>query len=282
MKEFTAKDLGSLYKPKSLEKGANGTVAVIGGSSLFHGAPLFSLVAASRVVDMVFFASPEKTLEKVAAELKSRLGAFIWVPWEEVEEYIQKADATLIGPGFMRYRSEKSPENQGKTFHLTKTVSESLLSRFPTKKWVIDAGTLQTMETKFIPKDSVLTPNRKEFEKLFGPIVDEEFEEQVKKAAKDYGCVVAGKGANKMIVSDGTESYIVPGGKVPLTMGGTGDVLAGLVVALLAKNQPLLATSAAGYLVQSAVNRLADQVGTNFNADDLAWEIGKAWKEAGV
>jgi hypothetical protein len=46
-----------------------------------------ALKTASRIVDMVFFSSPEKSLREVASIIKAQLSSFIWVPWEEVEEY---------------------------------------------------------------------------------------------------------------------------------------------------------------------------------------------------
>src|SRR4030065_1868546 len=105
-KVFDISQLKDLYKPSKSSKGEdNGQVTIIGGSSLFHGAPILALKSASRIVDMVFFATPEKSVGMVAEQLKSKLLSFIWVPWEEAENYITKSDAVLIGPGFMRFAS---------------------------------------------------------------------------------------------------------------------------------------------------------------------------------
>lgn len=278
MEEFTADNLHQVVMVRGKEKGSNGQVTIIGGSNLFHGAPILSLIAASRAVDMVFFASPQGSLGEVASRLKAKLASFIWIPWEEIDRYIEKSDAVLIGPGFMRYRSEKAPGDGDKAYWFTKKISEELLSRFSSKNWVIDGGSLQTIDPKIIPTGSVLTPNRKEFEKLFGEVRDETYEEKVTEMAKKYKCVVAGKGPERMFVTDGNGGYVIPGGGVPLTQGGTGDVLAGVIVGLLAKNPPLISAAAAGFLVQRAVRRLADQVGSFFNSDDLAWEVGRVWE----
>src|SRR4030042_1257521 len=117
LKTFDKSDLKKLYKPRWDSGGEdNGQVTVIGGSSLFHGAPLYALKIASRIVDMVFFASPEKSVGEVANKLKSKLMSFIWVPWNEAEDFIPKSDAVLIGPGFMRFRSEKVPHH--KRYHV--------------------------------------------------------------------------------------------------------------------------------------------------------------------
>jgi NAD(P)H-hydrate repair Nnr-like enzyme with NAD(P)H-hydrate dehydratase domain len=90
---FDPISLEKLFVPQhDSSKGQNGQVTIIGGSKLFHGAPLFSLVTASRMVDMVYFASPDPSIGEVANKIKSKLFSFIWVPWEETEKYIEKSD----------------------------------------------------------------------------------------------------------------------------------------------------------------------------------------------
>ena len=70
---FKRDDLKKLYKPANDSSGEeNGQVTIIGGSELFHGAPLFCLTTASRIVDMVFFTSPEKSVGEVANKIKSK------------------------------------------------------------------------------------------------------------------------------------------------------------------------------------------------------------------
>src|SRR5438132_1066559 len=113
MEKFNQADLKKLFKPASGSFGEeNGQVTIIGGSTLFHGAPIFALKTASRIVDMVFFATPEKSVGRVAEAAKSKLNSFIWVPWEETEKYIEKSDAVLIGPGFLRFKSEHMPHGE--------------------------------------------------------------------------------------------------------------------------------------------------------------------------
>src|SRR3990167_11099539 len=107
MKIFNPSELKKLYKPKQDSSNEdNGSVTIIGGSKLFHGAPLLSLKVASRIVDMVFFASPEPSVGSVAGRIKSSLFSFIWIPWKDLGAYIEKSDAVLIGPGFMSFRGE--------------------------------------------------------------------------------------------------------------------------------------------------------------------------------
>jgi len=270
-KTFDPSILKRLYKAAPDSAGEdNGQVSIIGGSSLFHGAPLLCLRVASRVVDMVFFASPEVSVGKVAEQAKARLFSFIWAPWGEVDEYIEKSDAVLIGPGFMRYRSEKTPEKRRNHEHdlvakQSRDITERLLTKFPNKKWVIDAGSLQVMDASWIPSGAVLTPNDKEYAMLFGNLKTEE-------VAQKYHCIIIRKGPVARVCS-GDECVDIKGGNAGLTKGGTGDVVAGLTVALLANNDAFLAAQAASFVAKAAADRLYQKVGPHFNADDLAEAI---------
>jgi len=271
MKEFGERDLSQLYKPKvNSSKNDNGKVTIVGGSGLFHGAALLALKTASRVVDMTFFISPETSLDKVAAKMKSQLGAFIWVPWQDRGEYLRKSDAVLIGPGLMRYRTDKNHRCRYQRIcdaigEKTKELTHELLQEFPDKQWVIDAGSLQVMSSELIPKNAILTPNKKEFAMLFG-------DQRPAVAAKKHRCVIVDKGPITTVCSP-DKSFLVRGGNAGLTKGGTGDILAGLAVALVAKNPPFLAACAASWLVKKTADELHRRVGFAYNADDLAAKI---------
>lgn len=271
MEIFQEEQLKELYKPQPIGKGNNGQVVVIGGSSLFHGAPLLALKTASRIVDMVFFTSPEPSLGETAAHLKSSLNSFIWFPFEQVKDYLIKADAILIGPGLLRYHDEKkSLECSGEKLcdsvgEETKRITEELLAEFPQKQWIIDAGSLQVMDPKFIPPKAILTPNNKEYRMLFE-------DKLPKKVAQEHHCILVFKNAATEIFSS-TEEIMVKGGNYGMIKGGTGDVLAGLTLALAAKNPAFLAASAASFLVKKAADELYQKVGFAYNADDLAEKV---------
>jgi NAD(P)H-hydrate repair Nnr-like enzyme with NAD(P)H-hydrate dehydratase domain len=305
MNIFDKTELKNLWKPQENSNGEdNGQITIIGGSKLFHGAPILSLKVASRIVDMVFFASPEKSVGHIAEQIKSKLMSFIWVPWEEVDAYIEKSDAVLIGPGMMRFASEKRKvirdkkniDNENDLSHVsyrqspdtefdeagkfTRDITKRLLLKFPKKKWVIDAGSLQTMDAEWIPEGAILTPNEKEFEmlfKVFLPGKDDRYyesdkEDLVTHIAHQYKCTIVLKGP-ETIVSSYEYTRWIKGGNAGLTKGGTGDVLAGLTVALYAKNDAHLSACAASYIEKAAADELYKKVGTNYNAGDLADHI---------
>ncbi len=265
--QFDPSEIKKLFKPDGLSK--NGQITIIGGSTLFHGAPLFSLTTASRIIDMVFFSSPEPYISDIANKLKSELFSFIWVPWDEIDDYVVKSDAILIGPGLMRYRTERNentrPEADDEASDFTKRITKDLLQKFPDKKWVIDAGSLQVLEKEWIPKESILTPNSREYTRLFGNADPLEI-------SNLYNCTVVLKGVQDQICSEGS-CILVGGGNAGLSKGGTGDTLAGLVTALYSKNPAALSASVASYVVKKAGDELYKKVRTNFNADDLARKV---------
>jgi len=289
MEIFDERELKKLYNPPANSSGEdNGQITIIGGSKLFHGAPILALKVASRIVDMVFFASPEPSVGRIAEKIKSKLMSFIWVPWVDVDKYIEKSDAILIGPGFMRYHREVKNSKfkiQNKLDNVgqeTKKITEKLLQKFPQKQWVIDAGSLQVMDPEFIPKNAILTPNRKEFEMLFKfkiqnekckmTIQNSKLIKSLKENSRKYNCIIVLKLAQTIVCAP-EKWVVVDGGNAGLTKGGTGDVLAGLTVALAAKNPAFLAASAASFVTKKAADELYKRVGVNYNADDLAKEI---------
>ena len=92
--------------PKSnSHKGQNGKVLIIGGSSLFHAASLWSAEVASHFVDMVHYSSTIEN-EKIFHELKKVFRNGMIVPQSQLEHYAAEDDVILLGPGMMRDGNE--------------------------------------------------------------------------------------------------------------------------------------------------------------------------------
>lgn len=276
------------YLRKRLETPENGEITIIGGSDLFHGAPLLSLKVASRIVDMVYFSSPEPAFCEIANNLKAQLSSFIWVPWDEIGAYIKKSDAVLIGPGMKRWHKEEEngKYNSGKIEVFdeagteTKFVTEKLLREFPDKQWVIDGGSLQVINPRFIPAGAIITPNKREFEMIFNNKQQTTCNkvDRVSQMAKNYNCTIVLKGSVTYVCSP-NGLVEVHGGNNGLTKGGVGDIVAGVTVGLAAKNDPLLSATSASWIVKRAGDNLYKKIGTVFNSDDLADEAAKVLGE---
>lgn len=246
-------------------KGQNGRLLLIGGSPLFHAASIWSLTVASRIVDLVHYASVPENNELIR-EAKKEFRNGIVIERKDIESYIEEDDCILIGPGMTRDEE-------------TKTLTNRLLKAYPHKQWVIDAGALQMMDISLIPKNAILTPHHGEFKTVCEKTENKELNdekktdnEKVQLLAKIYSCTVLLKG-EKDIVSDGNVLEVIEGGNAGMTKGGTGDVLAGLIAALACTNDPFQAALAGSTINKTAGDELYKTVGPFFNATDLANQI---------
>jgi len=97
-------------------------------------------------------------------------------------------------------------------------------------------------------REVFLTPNTKEYKMLFA-------DKKVSQAAKENNCIIVYKAAKALVCSP-QKCIEIGNGNEGLIKGGTGDVQAGLTVALLAKNDPFLAASAATYIVKKTADKL--------------------------
>ncbi|MEK7517973.1 MAG: NAD(P)H-hydrate dehydratase [Patescibacteria group bacterium] len=284
MRNFDVYNLKNLYiPPPNSHKGQNGKLMVIGGSKLFHAASLWSLKIASRIVDMVYYSSVDEN-NQIVQKAKEEFRDGIVVRRDHVEDYIQEADCVLIGPGLPRMDGQEEGDDD------TKELTEGLIKKYPQKKWVIDGGSLQTINQSVIPYNAILTPHLKEFEKLFNfkfqisnfksNSNDQIFKSQKKvgEMAKKYNCIILLKGKIDIVCSP-TECVNIKGGNAGMTKGGTGDVLAGLVAAFYCKNDAFLSATAGSYINKKAGDELYKRVGYYFNASDLADEIPRVMKE---
>ena len=279
-------------------KGQNGKVLIIGGSSLFHAASLWAAETASYFVDMVHYCSTEEN-EKIFLNLKTKFRNGIVIPRKNLLDYVEEDDAVLVGPGMLR-KSKVTPPAVGQNLKVnnfeeilvaedegdyTYFLTKFLIENFPEKKFVFDAGGLQMMEKEWLLKlkvPAIISPHQKEFERLFGEkIIDLDFDkklELVKKYAKKYQVIILLK-AVRDIVSNGEKVYVIDGGNQGLTKGGSGDVLAGLVVSLYAKNFPLESAIFSSIILKIAADELLLEKGYWYNINNLIEKIPRVLKK---
>jgi NAD(P)H-hydrate epimerase len=253
----------SLYTPpKDSRKGDNGRLLIVGGSRDYHGAPMFALLAARRFVDLLYFLPAEKDSFLISA-VKTIPEAIV------VDSYASpairgKIDCVLYGIGL---GDAKPPLPKP-----GKTETQNL-------QLVIDGDGLKRVKGK-IPKGAILTPHENEFKMLFGM---EGSERNVLEMAKRHGCVILKKGPVD-IIADGRPA--AGNGKLEtnrihnqgMTKGGTGDVLAGLVVALACKNDAFTAAVAGTRINGNAGNMLKKRFGYNYCASDLAEMLAESYE----
>ena len=240
---------------------------MVGGSELFHAASLWALTVASRIVDLVHYCSIPAN-NQIVTNLKEEFRNGIVVSRDDVEEYIEEDDCILIGPGMTR-------DNE------TKSLTDRLLTKYPKKQWVIDAGALQMMDLSSIPENAILTPHHQEFALLWEKHKGSDMSDEGKVAefAKAYHCIVLLKGEKDIACDADGDCRVIEGGNAGMTKGGTGDVLAGLIAALVCKNDPVLATIVGSFINKKAGDELYKKIGPFFNATDLANQIPMTMKE---
>jgi hydroxyethylthiazole kinase-like uncharacterized protein yjeF len=242
-------------------KGENGRVFVVGGGP-YTGAPALAAQAALRAgADLAFVACPESVFEPIAGYAED----LIVQPYsgdhlapEHVSGLLETAhshdDVVVIGPGLGRHDD-------------TQKAAKQFLSEFEGTA-VVDADALPFVPDVDTEATLVCTPNRKELTELGGPDVDDLTDslDEIEALATDLGHVVVAKGPQD-VVTDGEETRISRAGTPGMTVGGTGDTLAGIIAGLLGSDDPFEAACGGTYVNGRAAELL--ERGGGLLASDL-------------
>jgi len=225
------KHIQSLYTPrkKFSHKGTYGNAALIAGSYGMMGAAVLSASACIRGgagkltcyipacgYNIMQIAVPEAMC--ITDENNTHLASF---------QFKAKYDAYAIGPGIG-------------TAAETVSAVENLLDEQP-KRLIIDADGLNILAANphllpKLPRNTILTPHPKEFEKLFGAAANQ-FErlELALQKAKEMGIYILIKGNYSFMALPDGRSLFNPTGNPGMATGGSGDVLTGILLALYAQ-----------------------------------------------
>jgi len=261
-----------VHRAPDSHKGENGKVAIIGGSRHMHGAPLLSALAAEASgVDLIYIALPDchENAAK-AASLNFQVYPFVDDDLqkhdvEPILELLATMDSAVIGPGI-------SHGDSASVDALKEIIAGASCSL------VLDATALQLETLELVKgKTAVLTPHLGELERM--KIKPNELEER----AKEAGVVILLKDQTDRIVGpDGTIEE-VSGGNAGLTVGGTGDVLAGLVSGLIAQGvTPFDASVNASRVMKTAAEVLEHEKGFAYTARDVIDLIPQLLKKLSI
>ena len=248
-------------RPPDGHKGTFGKVVVVAGSVGYTGAAALSSMSALRTgAGLVYLCVPE-SLNDI---LETKLTEVITRPMPEtpsrtlsrdalspITEMLQDADAAVIGPGLSR-----DQETEGLVRALMQRVDVPC---------VLDADGLNALSQGLLSSRGgraplVLTPHPGEMSRLIGSSVTEVQKDRPEVAR----CVAAAtraavllKGAPSVVAGTDGRSYLNPNGSSGLASAGTGDVLTGVIAALLCRGMDAVDAAALGAFIHGRAGDIA-------------------------
>jgi hydroxyethylthiazole kinase-like uncharacterized protein yjeF len=239
-----------LNRSTTSHKGEAGRVLVIGGGP-YSGAPALAALGALRAgADIVTVAAPRNVSDIIASFSPNLIVRSLSsdILLEEdisvISQLISRHDVVVMGMGLG-------------TADETLNSIEKIVPLC--KKAVIDADALCPRLVPLLNKNIIITPHAGEMKRLSGLDIPHDLKERVKMIrnfAKDHQVTVLLKG-DVDTISDGEEVRANRTGNAGMTVGGTGDVLAGLTGALFARCDSPLEAAASGAYINGAAGDLA-------------------------
>jgi len=216
-------------RPRVSHKGHYGKVFVCGGCAGYTGAPTLCAKAAVRAgAGLVYLGVPAgiyavtavKNDEAMPFPLPADGGKIGENALDAMLERAETCDVTVLGPGL------------GRSEGLTRLVRAFV--RQTKTRLVLDADALFALDAETLgalQTPAVLTPHEGEFARLFWPVTDRL--NDARRAAKESGCAVVLKGHRTVTAFSDGEAFVNTTGNPGMAKGGSGDVLAGVIAALL-------------------------------------------------
>ncbi|WP_458451238.1 NAD(P)H-hydrate dehydratase [Fibrobacter sp.] len=263
------------------DKRKQGCAMIVAGSGDMPGAAALCTQAALRSgAGLVTLASPEA----VMPVLQAKLSEPVFVNLQDIAG--QDADstddrATALSPAHIPQILKKAKHNQalaiGPGLGSAECTRDAVIEILPQLNCplVIDADALNAIATLnktsaspasgassflfSLPTTAILTPHRREFERLFGalPTNDIDIPKLLRDIARNTKKVILLKGAPTFIASPDGRVFIVPAHNSGLAKGGSGDVLTGIITALLAQGMPTCEAAVLGALLHQKAGRIA-------------------------
>jgi len=265
-------DLLGLARDPDSHKGENGEVLVIGGGP-YTGAPALSARSALRTgADLVRVACPETVAETVqgySADLIVR-----GLPGDRIAPgHVDRAlalaagnDVVVLGPGL--------GDDEG-----AEAFVREFLSRYDGRA-VVDADALRVVPETDTDAELICTPHQGELVGMGGETAADPDERAalVRSFADEIGHTLLVKGATD-VITDGDAVRLNRTGNPGMTVGGTGDVLAGAVGALAAVTAPFEAAAVGAYVNGLAGDAAAAEMGFGLVATDLPERLPEAMRD---
>jgi NAD(P)H-hydrate epimerase len=295
-------------RPDDANKGTFGKAMVVAGSVNYTGAAVLAthgamragagLVTLACAGDLLVLIAPKLT-ECTFLPLPSDLGAINPRAIDKVRDALKDYAALLVGCGLgkeketaqflkalLSHVEEEREHRIGFSARRTEAAAAKEEQRGGLPPLVLDGDALNLLAEMedwhdLVPENSVLTPHPGEMSRLLGSTVEEVQSDRVnvaRTAARDWKQIVVLKGAGTVVAEPGGKVHISPFSNPALATAGTGDVLAGAIVGLLAQGlSPVDAARAGVYLHGMAGEMLSDEYGPSGGlAGDLPVLLARA------
>ena len=282
----TKRDVSAVLPKRRPEshKGEYGRLLVIGGSSRYTGAPaLVGLAALRSGVDLVTIAAPAEAANIISSfspdliTIKLPCRDLEPAALPELEGEFERSTAVVVGSGLGTMASTRDAVIE---------LARKLRGENPSLPALFDADGLKALageRTLFKGMPWVLTPHAREFEVLTGvdlPLDVKGRLGHVKAAAGELGCTLLLKAYIDVIAGPNGEVKLNYTGNPGMTVGGTGDVLAGIVGAFLSQGaKPFRAAVAGAWTCGRAGDICYKDKGYEFIASDVVEKLPEVFKE---
>jgi len=249
-------------------KGNFGHALLIAGSEQKMGAAVIAAKACLRSgCGLLTVSIPKEERSSIFNSIPEAM-----LDFREAQIDFSKYNSLAIGPGLEQDAAAQKL--------LYSTLSKT---KYPI---VIDADALNMLAKNQdwliqLPKNSILTPHPKEFDRLFGNHnIDEERRKTAKDKAKELNCIIVLKG-HKTFITNGTTCFENSTGNPGLAKGGSGDALTGIILALLTQGyEPIHASILGVYLHGLAADiTLQTQSEESMLITDVIENLGKAFQK---
>ncbi len=263
-------------------KGDYGKILLLCGSRGYTGAAALAAMGALRTgAGLVYLGVPAciyeieavKLTEPVVLPLPCREDTLSALAVKPVLDLLPKMDAVLAGPGL--------GVSQG-----TLEVVSAVLSEFQ-GPIVLDADGINVLKAH---KDLlrgrtaplIMTPHTGEFERFSGKKISSR-KESAEELARELGVTVLLKG-HETVITDGKTGYLNPTGNPGMAVGGSGDVLAGVIVSLLGQGlSPMEAAACGAWLHGAAGDACAAKLGQyGMLPSDMLPELPRQMMQGGI
>lgn len=263
-----------IYQPRTAfsHKGTFGKTIIVAGSYGKMGAAVLATKAALRSGSGITFTLAPKCgyeiLQSTCPEAMFLSGGTDFIENVDVEDNF----VVGIGPGLGR-----SPKTETALLNFLKNYQKPL---------IIDADALNILaknveNLKLIPKNSIITPHPKEFERLFGT-TGNSFErlELARKKAVELDIFIILKDHHTQICTPDNEIFYNVTGNSGMAKGGSGDVLLGIITALVAQNYTVKNAAVFGVWLHGKAGDLAAEKLSKeaMLPGDLINELGNVFK----